>query len=312
MQENTPQIPNRSLIGKIFISQHERRLRLGWRLLLHYTMLNVVLAFAGVAIELTLARRGFSLLDPRITPLSAGFQMVGILLVTWFARQAFDQRNFSSLGMRWGPNALRDLVAGTLISAAMITFLFGEHLLAGLASVSGLDPGAGTAGGLSRLILGGLASYLFVAVGEEVLSRGYHLQNLIDDTNLPWAIALSSAFFSLLHFLNPHYDWKAALGLSAAGLFLAYGWMRTGSLWLPIGLHLGWNFFEGTVYGFPVSGLGVPTILDLNVTGPTWLTGGQFGPEAGLLLLPALGLGGVLIYLHTRRRIPPDSVPEDS
>jgi membrane protease YdiL (CAAX protease family) len=310
MQEDTTTESNRSLIRKIFISPRERRLRVGWRLLLHYMLLNIVLVFAGVIIELSLAERGFSLLDLQITPFAAGFQMVVILLVTWFARQIFDRRSFASLGIRLGGIAIRDLLVGFLISAVTITFLFGEHLIGGLATVSGLEPNAALKGVAAQTLIGGLAAYLFVAIGEEVLSRGYHLQNLIENTDLFWALGLSSALFSLLHFLNPHYDWKAALGLTAAGLFLAYGWVRTGSLWLPIGLHFGWNFFEGTVYGFPVSGLAVPTILRLGVTGPSWLTGGKFGPEAGAMLLPALAFGGFLTYLYTRNRKPSKTIQE--
>jgi hypothetical protein len=70
-----------------------------------------------------------------------------------------------------------------------------------------------------------------------------------------------------------------------------------------MGLHTGWNFFEGTVFGFPVSGIGdFPRLLHPAISGPALITGGPFGPEAGLVLLPALGLGAGLVYLYTRQR----------
>jgi membrane protease YdiL (CAAX protease family) len=88
----------------------------------------------------------------------------------------------------------------------------------------------------------------------------------------------------------------------AGGIFLAYGYIRTRQLWLPLGLHTGWNFFESTVFGYPVSGMsGLPRLIHQDVSGPELLTGGEFGPEAGLLLLPGLLLGSLLVYLYTRR-----------
>ena len=82
-----------------------------------------------------------------------------------------------------------------------------------------------------------------------------------------------------------------------------YGWLRTQQLWLPIGLHIGWNFFEGVIFGFPVSGTETFRILNHTVSGPSLLTGGDFGPEAGLILIPALALGTCLTWLYTRSRI---------
>jgi hypothetical protein len=73
-------------------------------------------------------------------------------------------------------------------------------------------------------------------------------------------------------------------------------------LWLPIGLHLGWNFFEGNIFGFPVSGLDTFRLIRHSINGPTWLTGGPFGPEAGLIILPAMALGIWLMIIFTRGR----------
>ena len=89
-------------------------------------------------------------------------------------------------------------------------------------------------------------------------------------------------------------------GIFFAGVFLAYGYIRTRQLWLPIGLHLGWNFFEGVGFGFPVAGLAdIYKLIRIQVHGPEIWTGGALGPEAGLIVLPALLLGGFLIYLYT-------------
>jgi hypothetical protein len=145
---------------------------------------------------------------------------------------------------------------------------------------------------------------LFVLVGwnEELLFRGYHLQTIASGLNPTWGVILSSVLFGLAHGGNPGASWisMATAGIFFAGLFLAYGYVRTRQLWLSIGLHIGWNFFEGTGFGFPVSGLDVYRIVHQRVQGPELWTGGVFGPEAGLIVLPALALGAGLIYLYSK------------
>jgi hypothetical protein len=151
-------------------------------------------------------------------------------------------------------------------------------------------------------MVGTLIVYVAVGYYEELLSRGYHLQNLADGLNLPLGLMLSSAVFSVAHLTNPGAKLLSVIGIFAAGFFLAYGWLRTRQLWIPIGLHIGWNFFQGTVFGFPVSGLGGFHLIRQTVAGPEVVTGGAFGPEAGLAGLAAMGIGAGLIWLYTRQR----------
>jgi membrane protease YdiL (CAAX protease family) len=158
---------------------------------------------------------------------------------------------------------------------------------------------------LSTVIASTLTFFIgFILVGwnEELLSRGYHLQTIASGINLFWGVVISSAVFGLLHLGNPNATWVSAAGIFFAGVYLAYGYIRTKQLWLPIGLHIGWNFFEGVVFGFPVSGLDIYALTRISVHGPEIWTGGAFGPEAGLIVLPSLFLGGLLIYLYTMRR----------
>ena len=115
-------------------------------------------------------------------------------------------------------------------------------------------------------------------------------------------MVLSSPFLRLRHPANPYATWVSTAGIFFAGVYQSYGYIRTRQLWLPIGLHIGWNFFEGVVFGFPVSGLDIYALARIQVTGPVLWTGGEFGPEAGLILLPSLIVGSALIYLFTRNR----------
>jgi membrane protease YdiL (CAAX protease family) len=143
---------------------------------------------------------------------------------------------------------------------------------------------------------------LLVGWNEELMSRGYHLQTIASGTSLLWGWLLSSLVFSLLHLSNPNWNAMAVAGIFLAGMFLGYGFIRTGQLWLSIGLHTGWNFFEGVVFGFPVSGFAFYRLTEASNRGPALWTGGAFGPEAGLLLIPGLATGFLLVHLYTRGR----------
>jgi uncharacterized protein len=90
------------------------------------------------------------------------------------------------------------------------------------------------------------------------------------------------------------------LGIFVAGLLLAFAAIRTGRLWLSIGIHIGWNFCEAVVFGFPTSGVTVYSLIHIHVSGPLLWTGGAFGTEAGLIILPALLIGAGLIWAFTK------------
>ena len=151
-------------------------------------------------------------------------------------------------------------------------------------------------------VLLALAIFGLVGWNEELLFRGYYLQNLADGIKMPLAVLFSSLWFASGHMVNPGFGWQAFVGLSLAGLVLAYPYLCTHQLWLSIGLHIGWNFFEGTIFGFPVSGLNLFRLVEQEVSGPVLLSGGDFGPEAGLVLIPAALLMMGLVYLYTRNR----------
>jgi len=117
---------------------------------------------------------------------------------------------------------------------------------------------------------------------------------------LAWAI--SSVVFGLLHGSNPNASWISTVNIIIAGIFLGLGMVLTGNLSISIGLHITWNFFQGNVFGFPVSGTRTgATLIATELVGPEWLTGGAFGPEAGVLGLAAMLIGSLLMVFWIRR-----------
>jgi len=286
-----------SFIKGVFLSPDEPRLRAGWRLLLHTiflglsssTLILVYLFLPG------LIEQGFS--DISLVTLILEFG--SILTATWVARRYFDRRSFRSLGFRVTKQAWKDLGVGFLLPGLLMGLIFVVELLLGWIVLDGWVWQVASPGDSLIGIVSGLAAFILVGFSEEILSRGYHLQNLKDGLNLRWALLISSGIFALLHMANPHTSWFSALGILLAGYFMAYGWIRTGQLWLSIGLHIGWNFFEGNIFGFPVSGLMTTRLIHHHSTGPEWITGGAFGPEAGLIIIPAMALGVFIIRRYT-------------
>lgn len=103
-----------------------------------------------------------------------------------------------------------------------------------------------------------------------------------------------------MHSLNPGASFAGFLGTTSAGLLLGYGYLVTGRLWLPIAFHFAWNFAEGTLFSFPVSGAGFPGLLVHKYSGPMVWTGGTFGPEAGILTPLVLIVGVLIVRLYAR------------
>lgn len=291
----------RSFLARIFLTPTERRLRAGWRLLVHGLIFGLCMLILGGGAGLLLVFSGNeALLNNQLV--NQAIFLVALTLATYLARRFIDRRSFVSLGLNWNPQAVRDLVVGIFIPAVIMGAIFFVEWAAGWLEFRGFAWEFGPVSTVAATVP--LMFFVFVLVGwnEELLSRGYWLQNMAEGVNLPFGVALSSLIFGLLHLGNPNATWVAALGVALAGVFLAYGYIRTRQLWLSIGLHIGWNFFENTVFGFPVSGLDTLGLLFHTNTGPEIITGGAFGPEAGLIVIPGMLLGAFLIHLYTRHR----------
>jgi membrane protease YdiL (CAAX protease family) len=293
------------MLKRLFLSPSEPRLRAGWRLAIQTILLLVLLIGLGIPVGiLTFIIHG----DTSGTLYFIIMTVVELIAYTasvYLARRLVDRRSFASLGFKLGRQAIIDLLAGIVITFVMMGLIYLAMRFLGWIQLTGLawhsDP--------PWLVIGQILLFfvIFIIVGwqEELLSRGYHLQTLASGTNLFWGVVISSAIFGLLHLGNPNATWVSAVGIFFAGLFLALGYLRTGQLWLSIGLHIGWNFFEGVIFGFPVSGLNTYPLLHIRVSGPVLWTGGAFGPEAGLIVLPAIAIGAILVIGYSILRSKP-------
>ncbi|NJL05338.1 MAG: CPBP family intramembrane metalloprotease [Chloroflexaceae bacterium] len=247
-------------------------------------------------------------------PLVITANALGVLVATVIAlllgARFLDRRPIAEYGLRFNPAWWLDLSFGLALGAGLMLLIFLIQLSLGWITITGFAA-AGTAS-MSFGPAWGLALLTFISVGiyEELISRGYLIKNMAEwfggthaRRGIVLAWVLSSAIFGVLHALNPNTTLTSTLMLLLAGLFLGLGYVLTGELAIPIGLHITWNFFQGNVFGFPVSGLPIRTsLIAIEQGGPALWTGGEFGPEAGLLGLLAILLGCALTIGWVRWR----------
>jgi hypothetical protein len=144
---------------------------------------------------------------------------------------------------------------------------------------------------------------------EEILCRGYLLQNLIDIGRPRFGILFSSTIFCLLHAWNPAAGSSpiVAINLFGAGVTLALAYRVSRNIWYPTAAHFGWNFTQGVLFQVPVSGIKTDGLFDVSLvaTAHTWLTGGAFGIE-GSILATVAEIGMSLVLLRVLLRQPPE------
>jgi hypothetical protein len=297
--------------------------RLGalWRLAIQYGAFRVLvlLLFNALVVGWVLAGSGgrsgaLVVPDSPAIPLASGVAgLLGAVLTVWLAGRFLDRRPFSDFGFHLGAGWLLDLLFGMALGALLISAVFLVEVGLGWVKVTNAFETFGTNAPFAPSVLLPVVMCLCVGFSEEIVFRGYQLKNAAEGLNYPalgprgavlLAWVLSSVFFGALHADNPSATLLSTLNIVLAGLMLGFGYVLSGELAIPIGLHITWNFFQGAVYGFPVSGFGPfgATFLATTQTGPDLWTGGSFGPEAGLLAPAVMLLGISLIALWNRLR----------
>ena len=216
------------------------------------------------------------------------------------------------------PGAIRNLGIGLGVGAGI---MFAIAIIAAVLQVYSIAGPGDTANLFPEIIALGV----FPAISEEIFFRGI-LFRWIEELAGSWfALALTSAFFGLAHFFNPNASLFTSFAIAVeAGLLLGGTYMLTRSLWLPIGLHAGWNLTQGEILDVNVSGLSMEGLVNARTSGPELLSGGQFGFEGSiiaLILATAVGLwyvvravrqGELMRPWWVRRRLAREAAVEQS
>ena len=144
--------------------------------------------------------------------------------------------------------------------------------------------------------------FILISLIEEVLCRGYILGQLLETSNKYIALIISSIIFTALHSFNPNMGTIPILNLFLAGILLGITYIYTKNLWFPIALHFSWNFFQGPIFGFEVSGQEFYAIIQQSRVEDNFLNGGSFGFEGSLLATILMLVSIFLIDQYYRRK----------
>ena len=288
----------RMKFSSVFINENNR-LRSGWR----FGIFLLALAFFGFLFGgLLRAIVGAENLKqnagrPLYLFLNAMASLIPALLVGWLCGKFLEGLPFRALGAAFSNGWLKHFAVGSAIGlislgiAIMIAFAFG-----GLNFIADLDFGSSA---IAESLIASLAVFAAAAAFEEVLFRGYILQTFAR-ANLAWlAIAGTALLFAIVHLGNPGANWVSTTNTALAGVWFGLAYLKTRDLWFPFGIHLMWNWAQGSVFGIEVSGLkGIAsaTLLKEIDRGPAWLTGENYGIEASIACTAAIIIAIALIH----------------
>lgn len=227
------------------------------------------------------------------------------IVITWFFLRSVDRTAWRTLGLSFNGSWLARIGQGVGVGFAL------QAAIALLLVVTQAQHYEARSAWNTRVWMTlGIDVWLFsaAATAEELLFRGYALQRLIDALGAPFAVVATSTLFGLAHIGNPGASLFSTLNTILAGILMSVAYLKTQTMWLQCGLHAAWNFFMGPVFCFRVSGIDFePQMFATHASGPTWWTGGAYGPEAGAVGTLVLVAGTAWLLVGLRSALPAES-----
>lgn len=160
--------------------------------------------------------------------------------------------------------------------------------------------GISALGGVMFILIG----WIIQGATEEIVTRGWLMNVLAARYNKGFALIFSSSIFGIMHLFNPDVNYIAVINIILVGIFFGIYVMKTNDLWSVCGMHTAWNFTQGNIFGFEVSGINVcvSSVFDLNLVGNKFISGGSFGPEAGIIATTVLISSILILFLFDNKR----------
>ena len=278
------------------------RIKYGWlRAILFFISFFIFIAvfdLIGIAIVSSISEYSFEeyisdtdlLMENKMMLLMMVSQLFGTLFTVWLFQKFVNRESFTSIGLEFS-GYKDDFVSGLLLGVGLIALGFGTLYIFNFLSVASIQFSL-----IDQLFY--LSLFAVVSLNEEIAIRGYILQNLSSSFNKYIALVLSSLVFMIMHIGNPNMSAVPLFNLFLAGLLLGVYCIHKNNLWFPIGAHITWNYFQGPVLGFEVSGNDVDSIFIQSLNGSELITGGEFGFEGSIILTVLMIIG--IVYIDRR------------
>lgn len=222
------------------------------------------------------------------------FGFIALIIIVYIFRKFIDKKSIKSIGFSL-KNRTTDIVAGFIIALAvmgggsLILYIFGYIDFLNIQ----FD--------FQTLLLSFFLCIL-ISLTEEILFRGYILNNLLTSMNKYLALIISAIIFSLLHSFNPNLSPIGIINILLVGILLGSTYIFTKNLWFPLSLHLFWNFFQGPIFGYSVSGLKIESLFTLKTIGNKTINGGEFGFEGSILCSILIIVSIILVMLYSNNK----------
>ena len=283
----------------------------GWKIaivlvafLLSTIFLSIIISFVyGILVVLTSGLTDPVALTQRLmndsvfTALSGIMQNVAVIISVIIFWKVFDKKPLKDMGLSSFKHGSRDLIYGLVLGAVTISVVFVVFLLSGQISVANdlFKPN------ISWILLLDLVLMIFVGFGEEMFSRGYCM-SVLRKSNVILIFVVPNLIFALLHISNNDFSFIPLINIFLVGVLFSLMFLRRGNIWMPIGYHITWNYFQGSVFGLPVSGNDIRGLYTSKLLSENMFNGGGFGPEGGLLVTLLMVASIVLFYLLSRKK----------
>ena len=284
---------------KVFKNE-EGEVRSGWKILILFLVEYILLfIMANIIGSLVVISRS---IRENIYIILMFSQEIVLILTPILSWKVLFKKDLSLIGLKaLNKKEVKNLILGLVMGIAAITLAFILIIISksGVLVNSLLEPRFS----LSLVVY--FILFIFVGFAEELLSRGYIIGAMGVSSNNKWfAVMVSAVIFSLMHYGNNGFSLIPFLNIFLVGILFGFMYVKTKSIWLSTGFHITWNFFQGCIYGMPVSGITTPKLYEMTFVGNSILNGGTFGPEGGLIVTMVIILMLVsLIFLIKNKKI---------
>ena len=284
---------------KVFKNE-EGEVRSGWKILILFLVEYILLfIMANIIGSLVVISRS---IRENIYIILMFSQEIVLILTPILSWKVLFKKDLSLIGLKaLNKKEVKNLILGLVMGIAAITLAFILTIISksGVLVNSLLEPRFS----LSLVVY--FILFIFVGFAEELLSRGYIIGAMEVSSNNKWfAVMVSAVIFSLMHYGNNGFSLIPFLNIFLVGILFGFMYVKTKSIWLSTGFHITWNFFQGCIYGMPVSGITTPKLYEMTFVGNSILNGGTFGPEGGLIVTMVIILMLVsLIFLIKNKKI---------
>ena len=289
-------------IQQVFINP-TGRLRSGWRLLVFLLLFVAMLFLIGTGARIVYAIALQVVPNPRLGSYLENILfrltfLAAALVAAFICTRWLEGLPWRAIGLSLHEGWLRDFIVGSAIGIASLALATGIATAGRGLSFRTFGPGEFFQVG--KTLVFSAVLFVVAALAEEALFRGYPLQTMSRAGLAGLGVLITSLAFAGIHVRNPNFkEGIPLLNLVVAGVWFGVAYLRTRSLWFPLGIHWAWNWALGSLFGLPVSGItsiAPHPLLHGTDLGPAWLTGGTFGIEGGIACTAALLVSTIFIW----------------